>query len=79
MTNEMPLIGETVQIVIDDDSPLYTTKWWPKHGQPVTGTVQKIFKNGNVAVAIHQIRNFSEDGLHTMHFPISEVVWEGSE
>jgi hypothetical protein len=45
----------------------------------VTGTVQKIFKNGNVAVAIHQIRNFSEDGLHTMHFPISEVVWEGSE
>jgi hypothetical protein len=69
-------IGERVRIEIPADSSLYQTKWWPKKG-PVTGTVQKIFKNGTVAVAIDQIRNFSADGKHTMHIPVGSIVWDG--
>lgn len=62
--------GQKVQIVIADDSPLHGCVWWPK-GE-ITGTVQKIFKNGKVAVAVHQIRNEAKsktaDGYKTLHF-----------
>ena len=33
----------------------------------MTGTVQKVFKNGQVAVAADYYRNTSEDGRKTVH------------
>lgn len=62
-------IGTKVSITTPPDADVLKTKWWPK-GQ-VTGTIQKLYKNGNAAVAIDQIRNFSADGLHTMNIPTS--------
>jgi hypothetical protein len=41
---------------------------------PLTGTVQKVFKNGKVAVAIDQIRNGSADGLHTLNVPGDRII-----
>ena len=37
-------------------------------GSWLPGTVQKVFRNGKVAVAIDQIRNRSADGCATIHF-----------
>lgn len=58
------------RVVIDNDDAHYEP-----HGRPqwipvgtLTGTVQKLFKNGKIAVAVDQIGNQSEDGKHTMHF-----------
>jgi len=39
--------------------------WWH---DGATGTVQRIFRNGKVAVALHDIRNQSADGRLTQHF-----------
>jgi hypothetical protein len=61
-------IGDKVEIVLADDAALYQTQWWPKKGTKVTGTIQKFYKNGKVAVAVHQLKNQSEDGCHTLHF-----------
>lgn len=58
-------IGDRVTVRVPATAPLAAVAWWPK-GE-VTGTVQKLFKNGKVAVAIDQIRNRSADGCHTMH------------
>ena len=60
-------VGDKVRIELAEDADLYRTQWWPKRGVEVTGTVQKVYKNGKVAVAIDQLRNRSEDGKHTMH------------
>jgi hypothetical protein len=77
MTTEPGLkVGERVAIVIPEASILYNTAWWPKTG-PVTGTVQKVFKNGKVAVAVDQLHNWGGDGLRTMHFQADDIVWEG--
>jgi len=57
-----------VKIVAPPDAYIWTTKWWPQRGD-VTGTVQKTFKNGKVAVAIDQLRNRSDDGRKTMNLP----------
>jgi len=61
-------VGQKVEIIVPDGHVLYSTAWWPKKGVRVTGTVQKLFKNGKVAVAVDQLRNRSEDGKHTCHF-----------
>lgn len=66
MTMSELQVGERVEFRIPDDHALHTTQWWPKTG-PVTGTVQKVYKNGNVAVAVDQLRNLSADGLYTLH------------
>jgi hypothetical protein len=64
--------GERVQIVIAEDHPLNSTTWFPR-GE-VFGIVQKVFKNGKVAVAVEGVRNQSADGLLTMHFESPEIV-----
>lgn len=64
-------VGCKVSVTVPQDAPLLRTAWWPKE-KIVTGTVQKIFKNGLVAVAIDQLGNRSEDGKHTIHLP---SVW----
>lgn len=71
MTTTTPTLapGTKVHVTTPAGADLLTTKWWPK-GE-VTGTVQKLYKNGNAAVAIDQIRNFSADGLHTINLPTS--------
>lgn len=61
-----PAIGTAVEIQLPPAHALNMTKWWPKTG-PVTGTVQRVFKNGQVAVAIDQLGNRSEDGHRTLH------------
>jgi hypothetical protein len=62
-------IGQTVTITAPEGAALYTTTWWPKMGTKVTGTVQKVFKNGNVAVAVDQLPNRSADMRKTMVLP----------
>jgi hypothetical protein len=61
-------IGQKVTIHAPADSSLARyAKWWPKG--VLTGTVQKLFKNGKVAVAVDQLPNNSDDGCKTMNFP----------
>lgn len=62
-------IGQKVQIEAPEGAALYTTAWWPKFGTKVTGTVQRIFKNGNIAVAVDQLPNRSDDMRKTMNLP----------
>jgi hypothetical protein len=59
---------------------------WFKKAYPefLTGKVEKVFKNGNVAIAVDQLHNRSEDGKRTIHFrselivkPESEFSFEG--
>lgn len=64
--------GDKVEIRVAADSPLYQTNWWPKSGK-VTGTVQKVFKNKKIAVAVDQVKNSSEDRRHTMNFDSCEL------
>lgn len=64
-----PAPGDTVTVTAPEDAPLRGTTWWPR-GE-VTGTVTKAYKNGNLAIAIHQLRNGSEDGCQTMNLPAS--------
>lgn len=40
---------------------------WPNN--PTTATVERVFKNGTVAVALDHVRNFSDDGRKTVHVP----------
>ncbi len=58
-------VGQTVKIETSPD--LARCRWWPKSGD-ITGTVQKVYKNGKVMVAVHQLRNRSEDGCHSLNF-----------
>jgi ABC-type cobalt transport system substrate-binding protein len=59
--------GTRVTITLPAKSPFLKCIWFPKSGE-VTGTVQKCFKNGLVAVAVDQIGNASTDGRRTLHF-----------
>jgi len=60
-------VGDRVKVT--DDGIFAKADWYPK-GR-ATGTVQKVFKNGKVAVAIDQLRQIhdSGDGLRTLHYP----------
>lgn len=58
--------GDKVQIIPTPGGDFERCAWWPKG--TVTGTVQKVFKNGKVAVAVDQLRNWGGDGLKTLHF-----------
>ena len=40
-------------------------RWIPQH--PQTATVQKIFRNGLVAVALHEVYAAGKDGMKTIH------------
>lgn len=42
----------------------------------LTGIVQKVFKNGQVAIAVDQLRNNSEDGRRTLHFKAAFINGE---
>lgn len=66
-------VGDKVRVVDADRGGFSRCQWWPE-GQ-VTGNVQKVFKNGKVAVAVHQLRNVSDsgDGLTTLHFRLSDL------
>ena len=66
-------VGRTVEIRIPEGHVLNRTAWWPKSGK-VTATVQKVFRNGKVALAIHQIRNSSADGCHTLNWSSLEYL-----
>jgi hypothetical protein len=70
-TNQYLNPGVKVTVIPTEQSGLLNCKWWPKG--TVTGTVTKVFKNGKVAVAVDQLRNFSEDGLRTLHFDQSDL------
>lgn len=75
----MITVGSRVVITAPADSYLVTGHiingvahpiiWWPKG--LVTGTIQKLFKNGSGQVAIDQIKNRSEDGRKTMILPLT--------
>lgn len=67
-------VGDRVEIRIPDDHDLYRTEWWPKKGTRVTGTVQKLFKNGKIAIAIDQLGNKSEDRKHTINWRSIECL-----
>jgi hypothetical protein len=70
-------VGMKVEIRLPDDHVLYTTAWWPKKGEfeKLTATVQKVFKNGKVMIAIDQFRNKSEDGKHSMRWSSVENLF----
>jgi hypothetical protein len=65
-------------VILDNSEAYYVAQgfarpqWIP--AGPLTGTVQKVFKNGKVAVAIDQIRNGSADGLHTLNVPRARII-----
>lgn len=59
-------IGETIEFANTLPEPWF--KHLPAYPKTLSGTVQKLFKNGNVAVAVHQLPNGSEDGCRTIHF-----------
>ena len=61
--------GDKVSILAPEGADVYRTQWWPK-GE-ITGTVEKTFKNGNIAVAIDQMGNRSADHCRTMNIPFS--------
>lgn len=69
-TNEIK-IGTKVEVALTPDAPLCQTAWWPTG--TVTGTVQKIYKNGTVLVAIDQIRNGSQDRKKSMNFSATDL------
>lgn len=62
-------VGQKVRITTTEW--LAQCQWWPKEG--ATGTVQKVFKNGKVAVAVDQVKNRSEDGCWTGHFKAAQL------
>lgn len=64
--------GTQVEIVLPADHPTLTAAWWPT--DTVTGTVEKVYKNGKVAVAVDRVHNQSADRLKTLHFLASELV-----
>lgn len=64
--------GTKVRIEAPVDAAIRTTQWWPQG--TVTGTVQKTFKNGNIAIAIDQLQNRSDDGRRTMNIPATWLV-----
>ena len=65
--------GDKVQIT--DKSAFDTCMWWP--AGIVTGTVQKVFKNGFVAVAVHQLPLAGGDGLRTLHIKRHQLITIG--
>lgn len=65
MNNQIQ-IGDKVRIILKPDADLFKTMWWPK-GE-TTGTVQKIFKNGKIAVAVDQLYAAGDDNKRTLHF-----------
>jgi hypothetical protein len=79
--------GTKVRIIVSANSPFLACAWWPttaerdgrfgsvwvRRATEVTGTVQKVYKNGSAAVAVDQIRNASEDGLKTLSFKVTEL------
>lgn len=79
--------GTKVRIVVSENSPFLACAWWPttaerdgrfgsvwvRRSDEVTGTVQKVFKNGSANVAVDQIRNGSDDGLKTLSFKVVEL------
>lgn len=69
-------VGQEVEIILPDDCPLYRTAWWPKKGKfpKITATVQKVYKNGKVMIAVHQFRNRSEDRMHSMRWSTLEYL-----
>lgn len=64
--------GDRVTIIPTEGSAILSAKWFPTSGR-ATGVVERTFKNGKVAVAVDQVRNFSDDGRWTGHFLASEV------
>lgn len=59
-------INSTVRVLVTVNAT-----WWPQG--TVTGIVQHVYKNGKVAVAVHQLPNGNPrfvggDGLTTLHF-----------
>lgn len=65
--------GLKVRIVLPADSPFREVSWIADP-DALTGTVQRVFKNGKVAVAVDQLRTWdSKDGLRTLHFAQEEV------
>lgn len=64
--------GMAVKVQVAANSPFLSCVWWPK-GE-VTGKVQKLFKNGQVAVAVDQLYVAGGDNKRTLHFNRSELV-----
>lgn len=62
-------VGFKVIITVPEGHSLRRTAWWPKSGI-ATGTVERLFKNGKVAVAVDQVGNFSADRKWTGHFEV---------
>jgi hypothetical protein len=58
--------GQKVEIV--NTLPQGWFKHLRQYPSMLTGTVQKVFKNGKVAVAVDQLPNRGGDGKKTIHF-----------
>jgi hypothetical protein len=69
-----PLIpGEIIRIEMTADNQFNRCVWFPK-GTHVMATVERVFKNGKLAVALHGTRNRSDDGRITVHLSPGDIV-----
>lgn len=66
--------GDQVKIERTKGSLYANAVWWPASG--LTGTVQKVFANGSVKVACHQLPNHSDDKMISKTFKPANVTLE---
>lgn len=66
--------GDKVKVIRTENSFWRDVKWWPNDG--MTGTVQKVFANGSVRVACHQLPNHSDDGMISKTFKAKDATFE---
>jgi len=59
------------RVRINDEYRAKNCQWWP--AGEVRGTIQKIFKNGQIAVAVDQLFMAGGDEKRTLHFSAAEL------
>jgi hypothetical protein len=70
--------GDKVSFSASIFPPAWVAYFKRDTSETLTGTVQKVFKNGNAAIAIHQFRNSikggKDDGLKTINIGMEELA-----
>ena len=52
--------------------------WFDAPTPILTGTIEKVFKNGKFSAAIDQLKNRSADGKKSMHFSKGDLIETGA-
>lgn len=67
-------VGDKVKVTRTENSFFHRVQWWPLGD--VTGTIEKVCKNGKIRVACDQFRNTSNDGRVSKYFEPQDVTIE---